>query len=156
MCKTVEYKVLLPTWYGISTLEVLVPAVNIQPTSHLLGWHHKCPFRIRHSICIPPVEWESPLHSLFLWYLPGLGVVELEFALLNISVSLEIYANTTADAIQRLQAEVCVSQIAIQNRMALDFLLASQGVCVCVPSSMLVDVAMLINRARFWQMYRLF
>ncbi|NWI58920.1 ERVV1 protein, partial [Calyptomena viridis] len=53
---------------------------------------------------------------------------ELESALANISAVIEQVANRTVDATQALQEEVCdLSHVILQNRMALDYLLASQG-----------------------------
>ncbi|NXO53406.1 ENR1 protein, partial [Aramus guarauna] len=57
---------------------------------------------------------------------------ELEKALVNISAAIEILGNNTADAITVLQEEISqLSKITLQNRMALDTLLALQeGVCI--------------------------
>ncbi|NXN64071.1 ERVV1 protein, partial [Himantopus himantopus] len=57
---------------------------------------------------------------------------ELEKALVNISAAIEILGNNAADAITALQEEISqLSKITLQNRMALDTLLASQGgVCL--------------------------
>ncbi|NXR73630.1 ERVV1 protein, partial [Pycnonotus jocosus] len=56
---------------------------------------------------------------------------ELEKAVLNISAVIKHIEQQTTDAISALQLEVHgLSCMVLQNRMALNFLLASQG-CVC-------------------------
>ncbi|NWI53370.1 ERVV1 protein, partial [Calyptomena viridis] len=53
---------------------------------------------------------------------------ELERAPVNISAVIEHVATQTADAIQALQEEVRdLSCVVLQNRMALDYVLAAQG-----------------------------
>ncbi|NXC40518.1 ERVV2 protein, partial [Penelope pileata] len=76
-------------------------------------------------------------HSFVMWLIPSLGVSELEKAIVNISAVIEEKGNCTADAIQALQAEVSsLSQVATQNRIALDLLVASQGgVCMVINTS---------------------
>ncbi|NXH77365.1 ERVV2 protein, partial [Hydrobates tethys] len=76
-------------------------------------------------------------HSFTRQVLPWLGVNELEKALVNFSVAIEILGNNTADAIMALQEEVLqLSKITRQNRMALDTLLASQGgICTIINTS---------------------
>ncbi|NXM25553.1 ERVV1 protein, partial [Oxyruncus cristatus] len=53
---------------------------------------------------------------------------ELEKAVVNILATIEQIENQTLDAITALQEEVMsLSHIVLQNRMALDLLLASEG-----------------------------
>ncbi|NXS07118.1 ERVV1 protein, partial [Neodrepanis coruscans] len=53
---------------------------------------------------------------------------ELERALINISAVIEQIASQTADAVQALQEEVRgLSCVVLQNRTALDYLLAAEG-----------------------------
>ncbi|NXP24389.1 ERVV1 protein, partial [Scytalopus superciliaris] len=53
---------------------------------------------------------------------------ESEKAIINISAIIEHIENHTSDAIMALKEEVCgLSHVVLQNRMALDFLPASQG-----------------------------
>ncbi|NXF55723.1 ERVV1 protein, partial [Oceanites oceanicus] len=53
---------------------------------------------------------------------------ELEKAVVNISAMVEKIGNETYDAIKALQEEVSeLSEITLQNRMALDMMLTSQG-----------------------------
>lgn len=70
-----------------------------------------------------------------MWFLPWLGARELEKAFVNISAAREILGNNTADAIMMLQEEVSqLSKITLQNRMALESLLASREVCTIIIS----------------------
>ncbi|NXQ89004.1 ERVV2 protein, partial [Nyctibius grandis] len=73
-------------------------------------------------------------HSFARRLLPWLGVSELEKALVNISAATEILGNNNDDAVMELQEEVSqLPKIMLQNRMALDTLLASQGgVCTII------------------------
>ncbi|NWU70350.1 ERVV2 protein, partial [Pterocles burchelli] len=84
-------------------------------------------------------------HSFARWFMPWLGVSELEKAIVKILSELENAANRTIDALSGLQEEVSqVSKIALQNTMILDMLLSSKGgvctminmsCCVCVDQS---------------------
>ncbi|NXA98895.1 ERVV2 protein, partial [Melanocharis versteri] len=79
----------------------------------------------------------TAFHSFARWFLPWLGVSELEKAIVNISAVVEEIENRTVNAIQAQQLEVnSLAQVVQQNRMALDLLLASQGgVCTIVNTS---------------------
>ncbi|NXY65810.1 ERVV2 protein, partial [Callaeas wilsoni] len=81
-------------------------------------------------------------HSFARWFVPWLGVSELEKAIVNISAVVEEIENKTMDAIQAQQIEIgSLVQVVQQNRMALDLLLASQGgVCTIVNTSCCVYV----------------
>lgn len=57
-----------------------------------------------------------------------LGVSELEKAIVNVSAVVKILANTTADALGKLQAKTdSLAKILIQNHLALDMLTAKEG-----------------------------
>ncbi|NWQ91294.1 ERVV2 protein, partial [Burhinus bistriatus] len=78
----------------------------------------------------------TAFHSFARWFIPWLGVSELEKNIVNISAVVEQIGNATSDAIEALQKEVReISQITIQNRMALDILASHGGVCAVVNSS---------------------
>ncbi|NWI66617.1 ERVV2 protein, partial [Todus mexicanus] len=81
-------------------------------------------------------------HNFVSWFLPWLGVSKLEKAIVNVSTVTENIENKTMDAIQALQIEASsLSQVVLRNRMALDFLLASQGgVCTVINTSCCVYV----------------
>ncbi|NWU69697.1 ERVV2 protein, partial [Pterocles burchelli] len=80
-------------------------------------------------------------HPFAIQFIPWLEVSELEKAIINISATLEIIKNKTMGAIHTLQ-EVSETEImALQNRMALDMLLASKGgVCTVINTSCCVCV----------------
>ncbi|NWW27635.1 ERVV2 protein, partial [Falcunculus frontatus] len=76
-------------------------------------------------------------HSFVRALLSPLGIAHLEMAIVNISAEIEIIANTTADAIGRLQAEVnSLKEVVFQNRMVLDMITAQMGgVCTLINTS---------------------
>ncbi|NXI72469.1 SYNA protein, partial [Anseranas semipalmata] len=66
----------------------------------------------------------TKFHSFVCVLFPGLGVVELETATVDISAKLEVIQNALKD----LESEInSLSQLTIQNHGALDYFLASQG-----------------------------
>ncbi|NWS70351.1 ERVV2 protein, partial [Crotophaga sulcirostris] len=85
----------------------------------------------------------TTFHSFARWFLPWLGVCELETVLVNISAAIEILGNNTADAIMALQEEVSqLSKITLQNRMAFEVLLTAQGgVCAVINTSCCIYIA---------------
>ncbi|KAJ7423976.1 hypothetical protein BTVI_08033 [Pitangus sulphuratus] len=67
-------------------------------------------------------------HSIVIAMIPFLGVSELEKAIVNISAVIENIQDQASDAISALQEEVrSLSRVVLQNRLALNILLASQG-----------------------------
>lgn len=67
-------------------------------------------------------------HSFVRWLIPSLGISELEKAVINISATVEIIENATADALSALQEEISsLHKVVLQNRMGLDILLAKEG-----------------------------
>ncbi|NXP83444.1 ERVV2 protein, partial [Ramphastos sulfuratus] len=84
----------------------------------------------------------TAFHSFVRWFIPWLGVSELEKAIVNISAVIESIENKTMDAIQAQQVEInSLAQVAQQNRMALDLLLASRGgVCTVINTSCCVYI----------------
>uniref|UniRef100_A0A8B9EGL6 Uncharacterized protein n=1 Tax=Anser cygnoides TaxID=8845 RepID=A0A8B9EGL6_ANSCY len=72
-------------------------------------------------------------------------------AIVNISATLEIISNATTDALGRIQTEIeQVSQIALENHLALDGLLAAQGVYVNERKQIQTDIN------QIWQASHLF
>ncbi|NXL90526.1 ERVV2 protein, partial [Alectura lathami] len=68
------------------------------------------------------------LFTLVQWLIPSLSVSKLEKSMLNISGEMEKLANDTAKGLTTLQTEISeLSKMTLQNRMALDIILASQG-----------------------------
>ncbi|NWI80479.1 ERVV1 protein, partial [Dryoscopus gambensis] len=77
-------------------------------------------------------------HSIFRALIPSFGIVELEKAVVNISAIIKhIEEQHTADAISALQEEVdSLSHAVMQNRIALNFILAAQGgVCAIITTT---------------------
>jgi len=85
----------------------------------------------------PLIERGTKFHSLVRWLFPMMGVSELEKAIVNVSAVVENLANTTADALGKLQAEVdSLAKMTIQNRLAVDMLTAKEGgVCILINQS---------------------
>ncbi|KAG6934037.1 endogenous retrovirus group MER34 member 1, partial [Chelydra serpentina] len=120
LCNHTAYKSLPAGWFGTCTLGTVAPAVTVHQTlTHgdiwNLGWK---PRRKRRDVPLNPlIECPTGFHSFARWFLPWLGVSELEKALVNISASLELMANAIADALSALQTEVTqLSTTTIQNR----------------------------------------
>ncbi|NXK33813.1 ERVV2 protein, partial [Piprites chloris] len=76
-------------------------------------------------------------HSIVRAMIPSLEVSELEKAIVNISAVIENIQDQASDAIAALQEEVhSLSHVVLQNRLALNILLASQGgVCKVINTS---------------------
>ncbi|NXA97399.1 ERVV2 protein, partial [Melanocharis versteri] len=77
------------------------------------------------------------LHRFVRALLFPLGIAQLEKAIVNISAAMERIANSTEDAIKRLQTEVeSLTGVVFQNCMVLDTITAHMGaVCTLVNSS---------------------
>jgi len=131
LCGTKAYKALPLAWGGICALGVLTSDLQIHPKVLPKDtWHMTYINRWRRNLN-PLIERPTGFHSLLRWFIPSLEVSELEKAILNISGETEKLANSTAHGLLTLQKVVSeFSKITIQNRMALDLILASQGV-VC-------------------------
>uniref|UniRef100_A0A8C3JU16 ERVV2 protein n=1 Tax=Calidris pygmaea TaxID=425635 RepID=A0A8C3JU16_9CHAR len=122
-------------WDGVCTLGYVIPQHRIYNHSHPPpGIRRTHWWRKRRIPNNPLVDRPMAFHS-FARFIPWLGVSELEKAVINISASLEKIENFPP--IQGLQTEVSsLSKVVLQNRMALDLLLASQGgVCAMINTS---------------------
>jgi len=137
LCGTTAYKALPLAWRGICALGVLTSDLQIHPEVLPKDtWHRTYINRVKRNLN-PLRERPAGFHSLLRCFMPSLGVSELEKAILNISGETEKLANSTAHGLLTLQKEVSeFSKITIQNRMALDLILASQGgVCTILSVS---------------------
>ncbi|NWY18615.1 ERVV2 protein, partial [Aphelocoma coerulescens] len=86
----------------------------------------------------------TKFHDFIRWFLPCLGVSELEKTIVNICATIVSWfeRQVCISTITVLQEEVkSLSQVILQNQMALELLLASQeGVCMVSNTSCCVYV----------------
>ncbi|XP_074705243.1 uncharacterized protein LOC141933995 [Strix aluco] len=131
------WKRLPQNWWGECTTGILLPISyptrNLQGVSRTLWYQIKQKRQVENPLVIRGTRF----HSFVRWLIPMLGVSELEKAIVNISATVEILANATADAIANLQKEInSLAEVTIQNRMALDLLMAKEGgVCTVINQS---------------------
>uniref|UniRef100_A0A670I1U8 Uncharacterized protein n=1 Tax=Podarcis muralis TaxID=64176 RepID=A0A670I1U8_PODMU len=141
LCDHTAYKTLPRNWYGTCSLGTLTPGLTIHDTfpGEVRPRYRRSgsPFA-ENPLVVRGTAFQSALRVVF----PRYGVFDLERALVNVSASLDIFAASTADALTTLQQEVAqTATITLQNRMALDYLLASQGgVCTLLNTSCCVYI----------------
>ncbi|XP_074992084.1 syncytin-A-like [Calonectris borealis] len=125
-------------WSGICTLGYVIPQNRVYNHSHpppgIIRTHWR---KVREVPTNPLAERPTAFHSFVRWYFPQLGVRELERAIVNISATVEKIENLTTDAVLGLQTEVSsLSKVVLQNRMALDIIMAKEGgVCLVINQS---------------------
>lgn len=67
------------------------------------------------------VWYSTSFHSFVRALLPNLGIAQLEKAISSISAKIELIANSTADALRRLQTEInSLKEVVFQKHMVLD------------------------------------
>lgn len=125
------------SWRGTFTLGALAPYVSIHNCTKALMGVLRTPGKLVKRASNPVVEKPVGFNSFVRWFVPSLGVSELEKAIVNISTTLEIIENAAADAMRSSQIELLMlSKAVLQNRMALDLRTAKEGgVCVIINQS---------------------
>jgi len=131
LCGNRAQKLLPLGWKGVCTLGAIVSNLTITNKLHQQKGRVKTFIRqikkTHNATAERPTGFHS-FHSFTRWFLPRLGLSELEKTIVNISAVIENIENRTTDAINALQTEVSsLSKVVIQNRMAVDSLLVSQG-----------------------------
>ena len=134
ICGKWGYKVLPLGWKGQCAIGTIVPNITIvqnltsSGTLGLLRTYMKPVAHPTRGKRNPLVKRPTSFHSFARWFIPWLGVSELEKALVNISATMEIINNATADALTALQKEISsLEQVTLQNRLGLDLLFAKEG-----------------------------
>lgn len=134
ICGHMGYKVLPLGWVGQCAMGTIIPNITVKQnlieliSSEGLLRTYMRPLKRSRRQTNPLILRPTGFHSFARWFLPWLGVSELEKALVNISAAVEVLGNTTKDAIEALQTEITsLSKMALQNRLGLDMLFAQQG-----------------------------
>uniref|UniRef100_A0A672TJV2 Envelope glycoprotein n=1 Tax=Strigops habroptila TaxID=2489341 RepID=A0A672TJV2_STRHB len=133
-------KQLPKNWTGECTMGILAPLLQVYNHNDFQGILRGTWKRIRAKSSTwsnPLTRYNTGFHSFVRALHPGLRVVQLERAIINISAEMEIIASNTADAILGLKQEIdSLKKVVLQNRMALDIITAQMGgVCTLVNES---------------------
>jgi len=124
-------------WKGMCTVGHLVSQDRIYNQSQIPKGILRTSWKRAKREDNPLISRETKFHSFVRWFLPWLGVSELEKAIINISPVLEKMENLTIHTMKNLQTEVSsLSKVVLQNRMALDlFPLLWWSICVIINTS---------------------
>ncbi|XP_059576651.1 endogenous retroviral envelope protein HEMO-like isoform X1 [Alligator mississippiensis] len=140
LCENRTHKILPWNWVGACTLGRVIPGFKMHSAIYLeqiKNFNHHMKRAVN-----PLATRNTGFHRFVRTFIPWLGIRELELAIINISATIKAMGNATADTIQALQKEISqISQVTIQHRIALDYLLVSQGgVCALINSTCCVYV----------------
>lgn len=103
--------------YGMCTLGYLTPSLAI--------YNETSPSRHKRGLLDNPLNWRR---STFSSLVPWTEYVEHEFILSNLTAELEMLSNETGAVLRQLQQSLNSStNIGLDNRIALDYLLAAEG-----------------------------
>lgn len=125
VCGNLAYPYLPIDYNGRCGLAYVVPAMRV---SHKLP-EEPNPKRVRRGASdIFGTHHQSPLRNILGPLLPFYGVMSALDQISDLSHAIETIANETGRALQLMSSELAsVRLLALQNRAALDFLLAAQG-----------------------------
>lgn len=125
VCGNLAYPYLPVDYRGRCGLAHVVPAMRV---SHALP-HKPAPKRARRGTSdIFGTHHQSPFKNSLGALLPFYGVMSALDQIADLSTAVEVIANETSNALVLISSELAsVRLLALQNRAALDFLLAAQG-----------------------------
>ncbi|XP_076132925.1 syncytin-1-like [Alosa pseudoharengus] len=128
VCGQYAYSYLPPNWQGSCYLAYVVPAVRIVEREHLVGESTSIHPRTKrdafggHSIVATPTQ------RFFAALIPIYGLTVALDEIRDLVHIVDVVANDTARALSDIERELyAVRQVALQNRLCLDVVLASKG-----------------------------
>ena len=124
ICGRNAYQSLPFNWRGICSLGYMIPAMRISSTLPVLTHVRKT----RYANLFHTHDRSCRTCDFFRALLPQYGVMSALDQITDLSVLVEELANTTSEGFIAINAELAsVRMMTLQNRAALDYLLASQG-----------------------------
>lgn len=125
----IALKQLPGNWTGQCTMGNLLPQLLVTNQSNeMTGGIHRL-WKNRLTKTTPNkalVGYSTSFHSFVRVLLPNLGIAQLGKTISSISAKIELIANSTADALRRLQTEKNSLKVVFQNLMVLDMATAKR------------------------------